>query len=216
MKELQVTGGARIGSANATFPFAVLKVEKECLELNASVIGNLIFQPSDIISIEPYSGIGPQGLKIIHKVDSYNELVIFRTSKNINSLLEQIKETGFLEENNIINSVVLEKIKEKQKSGGFPYKKSFGLTMIVLWNFLILGGFILPLLTKMDTFLGLQGIVLALGLLFLVALLSILSSNFRGLILKPGRNLEDINRFSYFILLISGIMFIAIGSRLIF
>ena len=32
-------------------------VNKDRLELNASIIGNLVFQPSDIISIEPYSMI---------------------------------------------------------------------------------------------------------------------------------------------------------------
>lgn len=52
MNELKLTGGARIGMANATFPFATLKVNKDRLELNASIVGNIVFQPSDIISIE--------------------------------------------------------------------------------------------------------------------------------------------------------------------
>ena len=72
MNELQLTGGARIGMANATFPFATLKVNKDKLELNASIVGNLTFQASDIISIEPYTMIPilGQGIKINHKTSS--------------------------------------------------------------------------------------------------------------------------------------------------
>jgi len=74
MKELKLTGGARIGKANATIPFATLKVNRDRLELNASIIGNLTFHSSDIVSIEPYTSIPVigQGLKINHKVSTYN------------------------------------------------------------------------------------------------------------------------------------------------
>src|SRR5688572_7702958 len=102
MNELQVTGGARIGMANATFPFATLNVNKECLELNASVIGNLTFQPSDILSIETYTMIPflGQGIKINHTVPTYNERVIFWTFKDPDSVVSQIKQTGFLNNKN--------------------------------------------------------------------------------------------------------------------
>lgn len=49
-----LTGGARIGMANASYPFADLYVDNEILKINASIVGNLTFQPKDIISIEPY------------------------------------------------------------------------------------------------------------------------------------------------------------------
>ena len=51
MVEVKKTGGARIGIANATWPFATLKANKDKLELNVIIIGELIFKPSDIISI---------------------------------------------------------------------------------------------------------------------------------------------------------------------
>ena len=50
-EKFTLTGGARIGSSNATYPFADLYVDKEILKLNASIIGNLIFEAKDIISI---------------------------------------------------------------------------------------------------------------------------------------------------------------------
>ena len=39
------------GMANATWPFATLTVNKNELQLKASIIGNLVFKPSDIIAI---------------------------------------------------------------------------------------------------------------------------------------------------------------------
>jgi len=48
-----LTGGARIGRANATYPFANLFVDKDVLKINSSIVGNLVFKPQDIISIEP-------------------------------------------------------------------------------------------------------------------------------------------------------------------
>ena len=42
MNTFEATGGARIGKANATWPFAKIKADKNKLELNASIIGNLI------------------------------------------------------------------------------------------------------------------------------------------------------------------------------
>jgi len=54
MTQLNFTGRARIGMANATWPFASLKVTKVRLDLNATIVGNLVFRPEDIISIEPY------------------------------------------------------------------------------------------------------------------------------------------------------------------
>ena len=99
MTELNLTGGARIGMANATWPFASLKVTKERLDLNATIVGNLVFRPEDIVSIEPYYMIPilGQGIKINHRIPKYKEKVIFWTFKNPNEVIRQIKQTGFLD-----------------------------------------------------------------------------------------------------------------------
>lgn len=44
MTQLNLTGGARIGMANATWPFASLKVTRERLDLNASIYKSLNIQ----------------------------------------------------------------------------------------------------------------------------------------------------------------------------
>jgi hypothetical protein len=85
-----LTGGVRIGMANASFPFAELYVDKEILKIKASIVGNLVFQPKDIISIKPYTSIPiiGSGIKINHRIENYNSKVIFWTFKNPSSVLE--------------------------------------------------------------------------------------------------------------------------------
>ena len=64
MYEIEETGGANIGFGRATWPFAKLLVNKNELRLNASIIGNVCFRPSDIISIEPSTLFSGAGIKI--------------------------------------------------------------------------------------------------------------------------------------------------------
>ena len=205
------TGGARIGMANASYLFADLYVDKELLKINASIVGNLMFQPKDIISIKPYTFIPliGQGIKINHRIEKYNPKVIFWTFKDPNSVILEIKKTGFLQNlNSETSSTDLEIIK-KQNEGGFPLKKSVAVFFIVAWNLLFLSD-IIPFFLKGETEslpIGI-GINLALGLLFISSILSIVSEKFRKIILKENRNFDDIKKFAYFIALISGIMFV--------
>lgn len=211
-EKFTLTGGARIGMANASYPFADLYVDKELLKINASIVGNLMFQPKDIISIEPYTFIPliGQGIKINHRIENYNPKVIFWTFKDPNSVIVEIKKTGFLQNlNSEISSADLE-IMKKQNEGRFPLKKSIAVFFIVAWNLLFLSDFI-PFFLKGETegsSLGI-GMNLAVGLLFISSILSIVSEKFRKIILKENRNFDDIKKFSYFIALISGIMFVA-------
>ena len=41
MNDIEETGGAKIGLAQATWPFATLTVNKNLLRINASILGNL-------------------------------------------------------------------------------------------------------------------------------------------------------------------------------
>lgn len=201
--------------ANATFPFATLKVNKDRLELNASIVGNLTFQPSDIVSVEPYTmipllGLG-QGIKINHKVSTYKKRVIFWTLKDPNTVVRQIQETGFLSNDHQKNQNVDRTIIEKQTKGGFPVKKEFAIGTIVVWNLLFLTDIIPFFLGNRKGFLIGNGILTAFGLLFLTALFSLISSDFRRLILKDGRELNDIKKFAIFAMIISGFMLLQLG-----
>lgn len=213
MNELKLTGGARIGMANATWPFATLKVNRNQLELNASIVGNLVFQPSNINSIKPYTQIPliGQGIKINHNVDSYNEKVIFWTFKNPESVIDQIRQTGFLSNQQELTTNSIVEIQKRQKGGGFPMKKPIAISAIVIWNLLFLIDFIPFYQGKSEGLPIGNGVLTALGLLFLSALLSLISSDFRTMILKDGRTLEDIKKFSIFIMIISGFMLLTFG-----
>lgn len=120
-EKFTLTGGARIGMANATFPFADLYVDKEILKINASIVGNLVFQPKDIISIKSYSSIPiiGNGIKINHRIENYDSEVIFWTLKDPNSVIREIEKTGFLQNTNSVLSAVDLEILKKQNEGGF-------------------------------------------------------------------------------------------------
>jgi len=206
MNKVNVTGGARIGTANASWPFATLKVTKDKLALNASIVGNLVFKPSDIISIETYSGFLSRGLKINHKVANYKEKVIFWTFSNPNSLLQQIEQTGFLKNDVSTPSNLNTEIENTQAKGGFPFKIGFAVTAIVVWNLLFISDFYNFITNGNEGILIGPGAKSALGFAFVTALLLIFVEPFRRLVLKDGRTLNDIKKFVYLLLLVSGFM----------
>ena len=124
MDEIKERGGARIGMANATWPFATLTVNKNELQLKASIIGCLVFKPSDIISIQPFVQIPfiGQGIKIKHSVAGYNPKVIFWTMASPKELISRIEQTGFLTNTNSLPAELETYINSHQSSGGFPLK----------------------------------------------------------------------------------------------
>lgn len=216
-KTFKLTGGAKIGLANATYPFADLYVDENILKINASLVGNLVFQPQDIISIQPYTSIPliGQGIKINHRVENYNSNVIFWTLKNPETVINEIKSTGFLENKNSTIISRDSKIIEQQIQGGFPLKPFVSVFFIVVWNAFFISDFF-PIFrngTSLPVFPG-PGVCSALGFIFISAILSLVSSGFRRFILKEGRSFEDIKKLAIFISLITGFMltvFLAIG-----
>lgn len=213
-EKFTLTGGARIGMAKASYPFADLYVDKNSLKINASIAGNLVFQPKDIIELKLYTSVPVigNGIKIIHRVEKYNKEVIFWTFKDPKFVLSEIEKTGFLENiNSHISDLDLE-IMKRQDQGGFPIKKSAATLFFIVWNVLLMSAF-LPVLANQESegfHFGI-GINIALGLLFLTSVLTLISKSFTKLILKEGRELADIKKFVYLIILISGIMSITFG-----
>ena len=213
MEEFKVTGGARIGKANATWPFATLKASREKLELNASILGNLVFRPGDIVSLEPHVQIPflGQGIKINHRVDNYKKLVIFWTFSDPERLIIRIKQTGLLSNTNDLRPSLESEIKTSQKSGSNPIKKSAIIAIIAIWNILFLVDF--SRLADID--LGIRpglGIQMALGFVFATALLLLIFEPIRHLILKEGRRIEEIKTFLFFIMFVTGFMLFAFSQ----
>jgi hypothetical protein len=210
MDEIKETGGARIGMANATWPFATLIVNRNELQLKASILGTLIFKPSDIISIEPYIQIPVlgQGIKINHNVAACNQKVIFWTMGSPQALIARIEQTGFLTNTRPLPAELDSTITASQTSGGFPVKKPAAIAIIAIWNILILNYFIQIFIEKSNKVNINIGPQLALGFMFLVCLLLLISEPFRQLILKPGRSINDIRIFLFFTMFITGIIFL--------
>lgn len=212
MLEIKKTGGARIGWANATWPFATLKVNKNKLELNATILGNLVFKPTDVISIEPY-GLIPffwQGIKINHKVSSYNSKVIFWSFDDPRKLIRKIEQTGFLGYQSLLPEEIQREIDQAQKTGGFPIRTQAAIIIVLVWNLL----FSIDIIRMFDN--GIEGsplgigACLAIGFIFITSVLLLISDFARALILKEGKEVDDIKTFIYFIMLICGFLFINI------
>ncbi|SHM04167.1 hypothetical protein [Mucilaginibacter sp. OK098] len=207
MIELKETGGAQIGRANATWPFVTLTVTSNKLQLNASILGNLVFAPADIISIEPYGLFAKRGIKINHRVDNYNSKVIFTSSESAASLINRIEQIGFLNNKTPLSFLEKNEILELQSSGAFPLKRPAVIAIVAIWNIFILFSFLnfVPgWHSSLPMWIGVQ---FATGFIFLVGLGMLLSDPFRQLILKPGRSIGDIKWFICFAMLICGTMF---------
>ncbi|BAU54416.1 hypothetical protein [Mucilaginibacter gotjawali] len=213
MEEIRETGGARIGMANATWPMATLIVNRQTLQLKASIIGDLVFRPSDITSIEPYTLIPVlgQGIKINHTVPGYNAKVIFWTFGSPETLIRKIEQTGFLVNANPIPADVAVKVVTAQTGGSFPVKKSAAIAVLLIWNILFLYDIIRFFNGEHKRFpLGI-GAQLALAFVFLISLLLLISVPVRNLILKPGMEINGIKSFLFLLMLITVIMFTAIS-----
>ncbi len=208
MHEVKETGGAKIGLAHTSRPFAVLAVNKNKLELNASIIGNLAFRPGDVISIIPWSQVLAKGIQIKHSVSNYPGNIVFVTPDPI-GLINQIDQVGFLTNRSAIPSDVDFEITTFQRSGRFPIKTSAAIALVLLWNVLILSNFYIFFTgDKKGSPIG-WGTFSAFGVFILAGVLILISEPFRDLILKPGRKVEHVNRFLYFIILICSIMLAA-------
>ena len=213
MVEIKKTGGARIGMKNATWPFATLKIDKNKLELNATVLGKLTFTPNDIISLEPY-GLIPvlgQGIRINHRVNSYNPKVIFWTLGNPKNLINEIGKTGFLDNASPFSEDQRREIDQLQKKGGFPIKAQAAIVIVIVWNLLFSIDIIKLLREGVEgSPLGI-GAKLAIGFIFTISALLLNSNSARKIILKEGRSIDDIRSFIYFLMFVCGFLFLNIS-----
>lgn len=209
MYDIEETGGAKIGFARVTWPFAQLKVNKNVLQLNASVIGNLYFRPSDIISIESLSLLSGLGIKINHRVEKYSTNVMFLTT-GASALISSIEATGFLQNTGALPADVEAEIEQYQSKGSFPFKWSAAIAFAVIWNLLFLADQMGYFGKKSNMPLG-NGARLAIGLAFLFFLAVLIVKPFRRMVLKEGRTIGDVKAFLLFLMLITGIMFLTLS-----
>lgn len=206
MYDIEETGGANIGFGRTTWPFAKLMVNKNELRLNASILGNLYFRPSDIVSIEPPSLFFGGGIKINHRVNGYSAKVVFLTFGS-RDLIKRIEDSGFLNNTSPIPAEVENEIVKYQSSGSFPMKWSAVIVFVIVWNALFLGdqlGYFGSTNNRIPIGIGAK---LALAFAFVFALAILISQPFSRVVLKDGRTAKEIKSFLLFLMLISGFMF---------
>ena len=98
MKLVDLTGGARVGYKNASWPFARLTASKKELRLRVKLIGKYSFRPQDIEKLEvikvlPLLG---QGIRIHHNKETYPSKIIFWSLSDPNQVLKAIEQAGIL------------------------------------------------------------------------------------------------------------------------
>lgn len=74
--EFSQTGGARLDSTNATYPFATLAATADAIRLT-SLGAEYVFPKEQIRSLAKYSGLFSTGLQIHHRVSSSPHFVVF-------------------------------------------------------------------------------------------------------------------------------------------
>ena len=198
--EVTARGGARIGWANATWPFARLKAERSGLSLKVFLFGSYQFSPENVVSLEKY-GLIPflgQGIKITHSVHEYPTKIVFWCLGRPNRLISRIKETGFTESG---------RMPVESTRSGFPVRWQAVLLMVVLWNVLFL----------IDDYYGGKGggsgdigsdALLALLLFTAIPIGIKYYRPLQKIFLKEGRSPKEIGVWLNFMPTLSGIMFV--------
>lgn len=208
MNEFKTTGGAIIGFARSSWPFATLTVDADKLILNATIMGKYVFTRDDIVSFMPYSKLGSNGFQIHHKVAGYNSKIVFLSSKSTPQLFEAIRQAGFYDNGRALSPQPKLEITALQTNGGYPLKISATIVIAAIWNLLFILDFLnLYPVKKGNNPLG-TGAQLAAAFIFLLCLSMLISEPIGALVLKPGRDIKDIKTFLYFVMLIMGLMFV--------
>jgi len=212
MNEFLLNGGAYVGNTKVSKPFAALKADTSVLKINLGLLGQLFFNADDIVQIEYASSIAGNGIKIIHNVSSYPKKVMFTANMPYNDIIENIKATGFF--NKATNDPAqYYQVKKMQEQGRIPFKTAALIVFLAGWNIPFITG-----LVQRDVSRTFSYSRFSILFLFLMAALTLFSASFQTLVLKEDRQINDMKRSLYFILLltlISGIMVTVISSKAI-
>jgi hypothetical protein len=92
-----LTGGARIGWFNATWPFAKLKDDSDSITLKVTFSGTYHFPASAVIAISKFVHIPfiGWGIRIEHTISEYPSHIVFWFLGYPSTVLAFIQEQGF-------------------------------------------------------------------------------------------------------------------------
>ncbi len=192
------TGGARVGSFNASFPLAAISATQDQLRLKVAIAGEYTFRPGEVVSIDRHTLISilGWGIKIVHNKKEYPDNIIFWTLGSPAKALSGIAATGF-------RAAQASTADTFQPRKGTAFRWQAWVAAIVLWNVLFLldqRGQIPPHSPP-----GIFSLIALLSL-FLAVLETLRNARFRRLMLKPGRDIGEVTPFLKLLLLVSGSM----------
>jgi len=93
----EITGGARLGWTNATWPFARLTAASDKLTISVRLLGTYSFAPEDVSAVERYVLIPVfgWGVRIHHRKTDCPQRVIFWCLGSPDKVLRGIRDSGF-------------------------------------------------------------------------------------------------------------------------
>ena len=99
----RITGGARIGLFNVTWPFAKLSVTADQLTLKVMFSGTYQFPENSVIAIHKFVRIPffGSGIRIEHSVSEYPRHIVFWFLGYPSTVISFLAENGFPEKNNL-------------------------------------------------------------------------------------------------------------------
>jgi hypothetical protein len=202
-----VTGGARIGLVNYTWPLAKLIATADRLTLSTTMfglfgMGTYSFSRDQVLSIERYGWIPliGEGIRINHSVAEYPEKIVFWCQPT--SVLAGLAGIGFSPTH------ASSETPQRQFPRGFPLRWTPLIILVVIWNLLI--GFEM---VAHPTGVPSPGplTLTALWIVFGVSIAAIRLPNVQTLLLKPGRSFEEVKPIFLLVATVSGIMAVVFG-----
>jgi hypothetical protein len=203
--EIKLTGGARAGWINSSWPFANLNVTSSKIILNATLLGKYEFRPEEVSAIESIGSLPliSRGIRIHHNIVDYPDKIIFLTMKNPENLIDEIRKLGF-----IPKGAQSETIRDR----GFPIRWQFIILFVVLWNaFMLLDMFRSGVFQlKPGRFAWLATVIV-----FILSISIWKSELIKKVILSPGHKPSEIKPFLYLLTFVSGFLSLILGLELI-
>ena len=199
MEQFRVTGGARIGWVNATWPLATLSVSPTRLRLTG-LIGTYDFLPSDVVFLERFGSIPffSSGVRIVHARRDFPPKIIFWYLGKADTLIDRIRQTGFSP-----SAPVRSAITHRE----FPMRWAAILLAIVAWNGLFLLDHLTRRIVLNQTAPGVFS-MLTLFLAFLACWGIRASPRLQTLVLKDGHSVTEIKSPLLLIQIVTGFLLI--------
>lgn len=202
-----VTGGARIGLVNYTWPLAKLIATADRLTVSTTMfglfgMGTYSFSKDQVLSIERYGWIPliGEGIRINHSVADYPEKIVFWCRPT--SVLAGLTGIGFS------SAHASSKKPQRPSPRGFPLRWTPLIVLGVIWNLLI--GFERVAYTNGVPSPGPLSLT-ALWIVFGVCIATIRLPNVQALFLKPGRKFEEVKPIFLLVATVTGIMAVVFG-----